>query len=179
MTLPLFNLEAEILGALRRINRAIELRSRALLLNYGLTAPQLAALQAVARLQPITPARLSSEIHLGRPTMTGILNRLELRGLIARARGGEDRRNVQVSLTDLGQRMLDGAPSMLRNEFQVQLEKLKDWERTQILASIQRLAEMLDPSQFEDLTLDDDLSAETVAIAGTIETPDEGPSDEA
>jgi DNA-binding MarR family transcriptional regulator len=164
MPLSLYNLETEILEALRRINRTIELRSRALLLNYGLTAPQLTALQAIARLQPVTPARLSVEIHLGRPTVTGILNRLELRGLIERSRGGEDRRSVQVRLTEPGRRMLEGAPSVMRNEFHLRLGKLKEWERTQILASIQRLADMLDAGRLDDLDLDDDLAAASIGF---------------
>lgn len=155
MTSGRCGVEAEILEALRRISRAIDIRSRTLLLNYGLTAPQLLALQAIAREEPITPAVLSREIHLGRPTVTGILNRLELRGLIERTREGADRRSVHVRLTDAGRQMLAGAPSVLRDEFQRRLAQLKDWERTQILASLQRLADMMDVSTIEANTLVD------------------------
>jgi DNA-binding MarR family transcriptional regulator len=183
-----FGLEAEILEALRRINRAIEVRSRTLLLNYGLTAPQLTVLQAVARQEPVTPAALSREVHLGRPTVTGILNRLELRALIRRTKEGEDRRSVHIRLTEAGRRMLAGAPSVLRVDFQKKLASLKDWERTQILASLQRLADMMDVRSLEEseiyteelvdqartaaaATISDEFGYEASDAAGSTEAP--------
>jgi len=185
-----FGLEAEILEALRRINRAIEVRSRTLLLNYGLTAPQLTVLQAVARQEPVTPAAVSREVHLGRPTVTGILNRLELRALIQRTKEGEDRRSVHIRLTEAGQRMLAGAPSVLRHDFQKKLAALKDWERTQILASLQRLADMMDVRSLEEseiyteelvdqtgtaasaTAISDEFGYEVSDAAGSTEAPD-------
>ena len=43
-------LEEQVIAALRRITRAIDLHSRLLLQKNGLTIPQLAALQATQRL---------------------------------------------------------------------------------------------------------------------------------
>lgn len=43
----------EILNALRRITHTIDLRSRGLLVDYGLTAPLLLALQVIAVPQPV------------------------------------------------------------------------------------------------------------------------------
>ena len=72
-------LQDQILMALRRITRAIDLRSRTLLQDYGLTAPQLATLNTVTKLQPVSVGEIAKQIHLGKPTVTGILNRLERR----------------------------------------------------------------------------------------------------
>ncbi|REJ70041.1 MAG: MarR family transcriptional regulator [Planctomycetota bacterium] len=142
-------LEEQILVALRRITRAIDLRSRSLLQDYGLTAPQLAALQAIPRLNPATSGSLAKEIHLGQPTVTGILNRLESRGMIERVRSDEDRRTVRVSLTAEGERVLSDAPSLLQDQFQEELGELQEWERTQILATLQRIADMMDAGGIE------------------------------
>lgn len=138
------SLQDEIVVALRRITRAIGLRSRTLLQDYGLTVPQLMALQTIARLQPVMTSEIAKRIHLGQPTVTGILNRLENRRLIRRTRGDQDRRSVNVSLTGEGERILSDAPSPLQNQFQQELSKLKEWERTQILATLQRIADMMD-----------------------------------
>ena len=46
-------LEDKIIAALRRISRAIDLHSRLLWQKRGLTAPQLATLRAIERLQPV------------------------------------------------------------------------------------------------------------------------------
>lgn len=139
-------LHDQILVALRRITRAIDLRSRTLLQDYGLTAPQLATLNTISRLKSVTVGDIAKEIHLGKPTVTGILNRLERRRLIQRTRGDQDRRSVVVSLTPEGEQVLSTAPSLLQDEFQQELDKLKEWERTQILATLQRIADMMDAS---------------------------------
>ena len=140
-------LEDEVLIALRRIMRAFDLRSRSLMLDIGLTAPQLAALQAVARCQPVTAGEVAREIHVGQPTVTGILDRLERRGLIQRSRGQQDRRHVNVILTDEGRQVLQGAPSVLQDHFRRNLGQLADWERTQMLATLQRIAGMMELRQ--------------------------------
>jgi DNA-binding MarR family transcriptional regulator len=135
--------------ALRRIMRAIDLRSRMLLQDFGLTAPQLTALHAISRLQPVTASVLSRDIHLGQPTVTGIVTRLERRGLIERNRGERDRRSVDITLTEDGERVLRDAPSLLQDQFLHKLGGLKEWERTQILATLQRIADMMDAGAIE------------------------------
>jgi len=135
--------EEQLIAALRRITRAMDLHSRLLLQTYGLTFPQLAALRAIGRLEPVTAAALARDIHLGRPTVTGILHRLELRGLIQRVRGDQDRRRVNISLTEAGHGVVASAPSLLDDQFQGELAALQQWERTQILSTLQRVAEMM------------------------------------
>jgi DNA-binding MarR family transcriptional regulator len=142
-------LEDQIVVALRRITRAIDLRSRLLLQDHGLTAPQLTALQAIARLEPVAAGTIADRIHLARPTVTGILDRLEKRGLINRVRGQRDRRSVEISLSDEGRAVLDRAPSLLQDQFRDKLLRLPEWERTQILATLQRIADMMDATKIE------------------------------
>ena len=120
------------------------MRSRMLLQGYGLTTPQLTTLLAIARLQPVTAGVVAREVHLGQSTITGILDRLERRGWIGRTRGEQDRRSVNLCLTDAGQRVLESAPSLLDDRFRTRLGELAQWERTQILATLQRIADMMD-----------------------------------
>ncbi|MBC8873668.1 MAG: MarR family transcriptional regulator [Planctomycetes bacterium] len=158
------SLEDQILVALRRITRAIDLRSRTLLQDYGLTAPQLTSLHAISRLQPVKAGGVAKEIHLGQPTVTGILTRLEHRGLIQRTRGERDRRSLNVRLTEEGERVLRDAPSLLQDQFLQKLAELKEWERTQILATLQRIAGMMDAGAIDAAPV---LSSELVdATAG-------------
>jgi len=137
-------IEDQILVALRRVTRAIDLRSRMLLQDYGLTTPQLLTLLAVARLQPVTATAVAREVHLGQPTVTGILSRLERRGWIQRVRGERDRRSISISLTEAGQQALEKAPSLLAPRFREMFRQMQDWEQTQLLSSLQRLAQMMD-----------------------------------
>ena len=147
-------LEDQVIVALRRITRAIDLHSRGLLQRYGLTAPQLAALQAIRRLGPVTVGMLARSIHLSQATLTGILSRLEGRTLVQRMRDGADRRSVVVQLTEAGTELLASAPSLLQDRFRDALMKLQQWERTQMLATLQRIASMMDAEDIEaDLML--------------------------
>ena len=168
-------LQDEIVVALRRITRAIDLRSRTLLQDYGLTVPQLATLQAIDRLQPVTAGSIARQVHLGQPTVTGILNRLEKRGLVGRSRGDRDRRSVNVSLTEEGTRILSDAPSLLQNQFQHELSKLKEWERTQILATLQRIADMMDATRIKAAPVFSSELADVTAGESTLHLEDVPP----
>ncbi|MBN2022590.1 MAG: MarR family transcriptional regulator [Pirellulales bacterium] len=142
-------LEEQVIAALRRITRAIDLHSRALLKRYGLTFPQLAAVQAVARLEPVTVGALARHIHLGPATVTGILDRLERRGLVTRTRGNQDRRSVLVRLSPAGAALAREAPPTLHERFRDELSKLRQWEQTMMLSTLQRIAAMMDAQEID------------------------------
>ena len=136
--------EEEIVTALRRIVRGIDLHSAHLVHDVGLTWPQLATLRAVDRLGPCSISTLARAIHLGQATLTGIVQRLERAAHVSRMPDEVDRRSVRVSATPGGREILQRAPSLLQDRFRSELAKLKDWERLQTLASLKRIAEMMD-----------------------------------
>lgn len=142
-------LEDQVIVALRRITRAIDLHSRGLLHEFGLTAPQLAALKAIGRLQPVTVGALARSIHLSQATLTGIVSRLEKRELVVRERSGRDRRTVVVELTKAGHELMESAPSLLQDRFRQELLRLKEWEQTQMLSTLQRIASMMDAEEID------------------------------
>jgi len=155
------SIENQVIVALRRINRAVDLYSRVLLHEYGLTAPQLAALQVVGKSQGTSVSTVARAIHLSLATVTGIFNRLESRELVKRSRNGSDRRTVTVELTPAGADLLKSNPSLLQHNFRRELARLKPWEQTQLLASLQRIAAMMDAEGIE---------AASVRGAGTVAT---------
>lgn len=142
-------LEEAIVGAIRRIARAVDLQSRQLAAHCGLTGPQLVTLRAIRRLQPVSPSTLAREISVGQATVTGILDRLERRGLTRRSRHCADRRKVTVQVTADGDVLLERAPPLLQNHFRVEISRLADWERTQILSTLQRVASLMDSGRVE------------------------------
>jgi len=138
-----------VLVALRRIIRAIDLRSRALVTRYGLTGPQLTLLKQLSAQDRVSVGELTRAIHLSQATVTGILDRLAKRKLVRRERSEQDRRRVQVRLTEEGQRLLDDAPPLLQEEFTEQFSSLEDWEQTQILSAIQRVVAMMEAKHID------------------------------
>lgn len=141
---PALDLEDRIVASIRRLMRAVDLHSRRLVDEFGLTGPQLATLQEADRLGPVSASALARAVHLSGATMTGILTRLEKRGYVVRSRGAADRRTVIVTVTEAGQDVLSRAPSLLQDRFRAALSGLATWEQLMMLANLQRIASMMD-----------------------------------
>ncbi|MDY7011175.1 MAG: MarR family transcriptional regulator [Planctomycetota bacterium] len=138
-----------VVTALRRIIRAIDLRSRFLVTRYGLTGPQLTVLRELSAHGGISVGELTHAIHLSQATVTGILDRLAKRGLIRRQRSDQDKRRVLVWLTEEGERLLADAPPLLQEEFTDEFAKLEDWEQTQVLSALQRVVSMMEAKHID------------------------------
>jgi len=143
------DISEEILIALRRIVRAIDLHSRRLAEEYGLTGPQVVLLREVVRSGEIHVAELAKKISLSHATVTDILNRLERRDLIVRTRSLTDRRRILIKATDEAVALVKRSPPLLQEQFSTQLARLDDWELTQILSVLQRVALMMDAKQID------------------------------
>ncbi len=159
------SIENQIVAAIRRIMRAVDLHSRHLAEEHGLTGPQLATLQAAGRLGEASTGALARAVHLSGPTVTGILDRLVRRQLVERARSGQDRRSVTVTLTRSGLEVLATAPSLLQDRFRHELVRLEEWEQTMILAMLQRIAAMMDAES---------LDASPVLVRGPVDAATQG-----
>lgn len=134
----------EVLAALRRIIRAIDLQSRQLMQRSGLTGPQLLTLQAIRRNGPLNVGELARLVTLSQGTVTTILDRLERKELVTRSRSTTDKRRVVVALSPAGEEALASAPTLLQEHFIHAFTELSDWEQNLILSSLQRVAGMMD-----------------------------------
>jgi DNA-binding MarR family transcriptional regulator len=139
----------EVLVALRRIVRAIDLHSRKLVQNYGVTAPQALILKKLVELEGVSVGELAKHVSLSQATVTDILDRLERRGLVHRMRSVSDRRRVVVKATPQGIDVSLSAPSLLQEGFVREFSLLQDWEQSLIISSLQRVAAMMDAEALE------------------------------
>lgn len=149
----------EILVSIRRITRAIDLQSKKLVKQTGLTAPQLVILQSLRTTGRMSPSSVAKEVSLSQATVTSILDRLEKGGLVRRERSTEDKRIVYACLTSDGLKRLEEAPELLQSGFLREYRKLEDWERAMIISAFQRVATMMDA---------DDLDASPILDVGEI-----------
>jgi DNA-binding MarR family transcriptional regulator len=133
----------QVLVELRRIVRALDLQSKQLQ-KAGLTGSQSLVLRALAKHGELPANRLSQAVSLSQGTITTILDRLELKGLIRRERSPADKRRLVVTLTDDGREALNRAPSLLHVNFLTAFKRLDNWEQTLILSCLQRVAGMMD-----------------------------------
>jgi len=139
----------QVLVALRRVIRATDLHSKYLVKTTGLTAPQLLVLQSIRRVEGITSGELAREVNLSQATITNILDRLENKGMVRRERSEEDKRRVNVFLTDDGLDALKDSPLPMQESFVREFRDLQDWEQTQIISALQRVATMMDAQHID------------------------------
>jgi len=138
-----------VLTELRRIIQSIDLHSRALVKRFGLTGPQLTVLKTLDGEGEVSVGELSKIVSLRQATVTGILERLEKRGLISRRRSDKDRRRVLVLTTEKADRLLNKAPSLLQDSFVEQFNNLDDWEQSMIKSALQRIVTMMDAKKIQ------------------------------
>nr|CAI78510.1 hypothetical protein [uncultured bacterium] len=67
---------------------------------------QVVALVSIEEQGSCTLSQLKDEMHVSAPTITGIIDRLEDHGYVARKKDEDDRRVVNVSLTDKGRKVV-------------------------------------------------------------------------
>jgi len=140
---------AEVLIALRQVIRATDLHSRQLMKTTGLTAPQLLVLQAIGAAGELSVTGLAARISLSQGTVTSILGRLEARGLVTRNRSQVDRRKVLLRLTGAAGDILEVAPPPLQEGFMHRFNRLSSWEQHMILASLQRVAQLMNADRID------------------------------
>ncbi len=139
----------EVLTSLRRVIRAIDLHSRQLVKTANITGPQLRLLQLIRLHQHATIKELADAMALSQATVTSIVDRLESRELITRVRSQTDKRKIHPQLTASGNALLDDAPTLLQDSFVRRFDQLQSWEQHMIIASIQRVAEMMDAQEID------------------------------
>ena len=141
--------DEELLVALRKVIRAIDIRSKELSRDVGLTGPQLIVLQQVGKNPGVMVKEIARSITLSPATVTRIMDRMESRGHVNRVRSTQDKRKVGVFLTDVGQSLLDKAPLPLQEHFLNRFNAIEEWEQSQMVATMQRIATMMDAQKID------------------------------
>ena len=84
-------------------------------------------------------SRVAELLGCGLPAATGIVSRMEERGLVERQHDNEDRRVVTISLSDEGAGEIRELQHSRRQRMATALTHLTDPEREQLLASVRAL----------------------------------------
>jgi len=159
--------DQDVLRSLRRIIHAVDRHSR-LARQHGLTEPQAVCLSAVHRAGEINPGHLARSLSLSPPTVTGILDRLERRGLVRRERTARDKRQVTVCITPEGKRLLAEGPPSLQERFTRRLAGLPIPRQEDIAEALQEVVRLMEA---------EDIDAAPLLARGAA-NPAQGPDDE-
>lgn len=141
----------ECLIALRRILRATSLYDRELAAATGVTPAQLRVLQ-ILDYHPngsITPKALAAQMGIAQATVTAIVDKMEATGMLTRHRSETDRRQTNLAITDTGRATVHAAPDALQQRFVRAFDSMQDWEQAQLVATLERVAFMLDADDID------------------------------
>src|SRR5262245_42112806 len=98
----------EVLDFMRLIwslDHALHKTSKGMKSRVGVTGPQRLAIRLIARFPGIPPGELAELLYVHPSTLTGVLKRLERRGLVKRRPDPRDGRRVFLGVTENGRRV--------------------------------------------------------------------------
>jgi DNA-binding MarR family transcriptional regulator len=92
----------EFMRLLWALDHVLHKRSKWMASRFGVTGPQRFALRVIGREPEVSAGRLAGVLKVHPSTLTGILQRVERRGLLLRRIDETDRRRVRLELTASG-----------------------------------------------------------------------------
>lgn len=139
---------SEVIDNLRRAIQAINEFSKNAEKATELTGPQLWAIKIVASSAPIKVSELARQMYLHPATVVGILDRLESKGLVQRTRSTEDRRVVEIDLTQEGKAVVDLAPEVAQGLLVKGLEALPEETLSHVSEGMKHIVRILGAEEF-------------------------------
>lgn len=101
----------EFMRLIWAIDHGLQKTSKRMAVSSGLTGPQRLVVRIVGRFPGISAGRLATVLHVHPSTLTGVLKRLERRGLISRRPDPRDARRAALGLTPRGRQLNAAAVS--------------------------------------------------------------------
>lgn len=87
------------------VDHSLQSASKRMEANYGVTGPQRLVVRIVGRFPGIAAGRVAEILHVHPSTLTGILKRLESRGILQRRSDPRDARRALFGLTPKGRKL--------------------------------------------------------------------------
>ncbi|WP_201714179.1 MarR family winged helix-turn-helix transcriptional regulator [Rossellomorea arthrocnemi] len=126
-------LENQICFKIYTAEREITKVYRSLLEEIGVTYPQYLALLVLWEIETVSVKELGRKLFLDSGTLTPMLKRMEVNGLVERTRSAEDERSVIISLTGKGRDMKEKAecvPTRLLERLEMDGDELAKLDQT-------------------------------------------------
>lgn len=142
--------------------RSINLESKKIEKGYGVSIPQVLCLHFLhdSPNYQATQGEIRKFLNLNSSTVSGIINRLEKKGFLARLPKSGDKRAVNIALTSSGDQLLGSIPSLLHEQLSEKLTHLAEPELKRVEEGLNTLVNLLDIESLEAspmLAMDDTL----------------------
>nr|WP_297785384.1 MarR family transcriptional regulator [uncultured Allomuricauda sp.] len=152
-----------ILKLIRKIIRSVDIDSKRIEKEFGVSIPQLLTLQFLDTQEDFkaTSTQIKKHLELNASTVTGIINRLLSKGLVAKMPNPKDGRGYYIVLTAKGSHLLKKSPVTLQETVSKKIESLSQEETETLYKGVGLLINLLEAEDLDAaplITLCDDLS---------------------
>ena len=130
---------SQIISLNRNFNRALRHEFHGLMQDSGFTFPQLSIISILAKNGEQKVSDISEKMGLSDSTVSGILDRLEQKGIIERKRNKDDRRVVKIYLSRGSQEICQEFHRKREEYFSHLLKELSEQEINDIIKGLEIL----------------------------------------
>ncbi len=150
----------EILIKIRKIVRSIDIESKKIQKEHGVSIPQALCLQFLHNSEnyKATQGEIRRFLNLNASTVSGIIDRLEKKGYLARLPKLGDKRVVNIVLTSAGDKLLSNIPALLQTRLSEKLINVDGERIRKMEEGLNTLIQLLELETMEEspmLTLGD------------------------
>ena len=150
----------EILIDIRKIVRSINLESKRVQKDFGISIPQLLCLGHISRAENnvSTHSELMGLLSLNSSTVTGIVNRLEKNNLVKRLPKIRDKRVTYIGITSEGSEIVRNSPDILHDQLTKKIKALSPSTQKKVKEALSIIVDAMEIKEMEAaplITLDD------------------------
>jgi DNA-binding MarR family transcriptional regulator len=138
-----------IVARFLQIHRYLNKYSKTIVSQFGISGRQLSALRYLTRKEQATIGEMSHYLHITDSTTSELVDGLEAKALVQRARCAKDNRVVRLTLTTDGEALLVRAPLAGVSLMRMRLESLTDQEMASIAQALDLLGRLLGVDEFK------------------------------
>jgi len=141
----------DILIDIRKIVRSINLESKRVQKDFGISIPQLLCLGHIDRAasKVATHGELMKLLSLNSSTITGIINRLERREFAKRQPKTGDKRVTYIGITEKGSEVVKQAPDILHDQLADKIKALPESTQQKIREALGIIVDAMEIEEVE------------------------------
>jgi DNA-binding MarR family transcriptional regulator len=144
----------EIVDAIRRLYRAVYIDTSKMSRQFGLTGAQSGVLRNLFAHGALSSADLSRKLYVTPSNITGVIDRLERKGLVERVRKEGDRRIALITLTEKGDELSQSLPDPIEKKLISELGDLEPEHVELLSVALNQIINLIDTKGVEDAPME-------------------------
>lgn len=141
----------EIIVGIRKIIRSINLESKQIQKQYGISIPQLLCLSFLNKKDEFqaSSSEIKNYLNLNASTVSGIVSRLEKKGYVARLPKKNDKRVSNIIITSAGAEIIGEIPPLMHDKLSRKLKQLPSSKLNDIEEAISLLINFMGAQEID------------------------------